>query len=171
MNILETERLALREMDAARDAAFTCELLNSPKFIQYIGDRGVRTVDEAAGFIETRYRQSYRDNGFGLYTVELKDDGTQIGICGFVKRDTLPLPDMGFAYLPEFERSGYGYEAAAATLDYGRDSLGMTRVLAIVSPANIASAGLLTKLGFQLNHSIDAGVENVDVYDLELASK
>ena len=169
MNICETQRLTVREMDASRDAEFTFRLLNSPKFIQYIGDRGVRSAAEAAEFIENRYRQSYRDNGFGLYTVELKSDQTQIGICGFVKRDTLPLPDIGFAYLPDYEGKGYGFEAASATLEYGRENLGMDRILAIVSPSNIASVGLLLKLGFIQDHSIDPGVEKVNVYELQLS--
>jgi [ribosomal protein S5]-alanine N-acetyltransferase len=165
--IVETDRTILREMDSSADAEFTLRLLNSPKFIKYIGDRGVRSVAEAADFIETPYRKSYRDNGFGLYTVELKADGTQIGICGFVKRETLPLPDIGFAFLPEFERRGYAFEAARATLEFGRGRLAMTRVLAIVSPANEASAALLLKLGFRSDRSIDSAGEIVDLYDLE----
>src|SRR5437879_1019794 len=100
VKILETERLNLREMDSAIDAEFVFELLNTPKFIQYIGDRGVRSVEQAREFIENRYRQSYREHGYGLYTVELKNYGSnaltnvrasaktrastpiQIGICG-----------------------------------------------------------------------------------------
>src|SRR5437868_3605288 len=93
--ILETERLVVREM-TEDDADFVFALLNSPGFLKYIGDRGLRSVDDARTFIETRYRQSYRDNGYGLYTVELRSDATPIGICGFVRRDTLPGPDLGF---------------------------------------------------------------------------
>ena len=148
MIILETERLILREMDAVSDAEFILKLLNSPKFIEYIGDRGVRTVDEASGFIENRYRQSYRDHGFGLYTVERKDDHRQVGICGFVKRGTLPDPDIGFAFLPEFEGQGYGFESADAVMKYCRDAWGMKRVLAITSLDNDVSVGLLKKLDF-----------------------
>lgn len=165
MNILETERLILREMDAARDAAFICSLLNSPKFIKYIGDRGVRTAAEAGDFVETRYRQSYLDHGFGLYTVELLSDGTQVGICGFVRRDTLPGPDIGFAYLPEFEGKGYGYEAAAATMEFGRNKLGFDEVFAITSPDNDASGRLLEKIGFRFERLIDgAGGETLKLF-------
>ncbi len=148
MPMIETKRLLLREMDAAADAAFIVTLLNSPKFIRFIGDRGVRTVTDAATFIEKRYRQSYHDHGFGLYTVEIKNQGTAVGICGFVKRENLDHPDLGFAFLPEYERRGYGLESAAACLNYGRKSLGLSRVLAITAPDNTASIGLLEKLGF-----------------------
>lgn len=148
MHVHETERLILREMDASADAEFILELLNSPKFIRYIGDRGVRTVEESALFIENRYRQSYREHGFGLYTVELKSDATPVGICGFIKRDNLDHPDLGFAFLPEHERKGFGIASAAACLTYGCETLGLARVLAITTHDNIASIRLLEKLGF-----------------------
>lgn len=147
-------------MDSANDAEFIVELLNTPKFFQYIGDRGVRTVEEAAGFIENRYRRSYRDHGFGLFTVEMKKDGTPIGMCGFVKRGSLPDPDLGFAFLPQFENHGYGLESAAAVMKYGRDVLGFTRVLAITTPDNHRSGSLLEKLGFKFERLLDEPHDN-----------
>lgn len=143
--ILETERLLLREF-VADDAAFINELINSPKFLKYIGDRGVRSVDDARDFIASRLAASYITNGYGLWAVETKD-GTPVGMCGFVKRDYFDEPDIGFAFLPEQERQGYGYEAATATLKYGQEALGFTTVLAITSLSNDASVGLLKKLG------------------------
>ncbi len=154
MKIIETERLTLREIDSATDAEFVFELLNTPKFIQYIGDRGVDSVEQARDFIENRYRQSYRDHGYGLYAVELKADNTAVGMCGFVRRDTLPGPDLGFAFLPEHEGKGYGFEAARAALEHGRDKLGFTKVLAITSQDNDVSGKLLEKLGFSFDRII-----------------
>jgi len=148
MNVLETDRLILRETNSAIDAEFVFELLNTPKFIKYIGDRGVRTVEDASDFIDKRYRVSYRDNGFGLYVAERKNDGVPVGLCGFVKRDTLPGPDIGFAFLPQYEKQGYGFESAKAVLDYGRETLGFSHVLAITSQDNAVSGKLLQKLGF-----------------------
>jgi len=144
--ILETDRLSLREL-TADDAAFMNALLNSPKFLQYIGDRGVRSDEDARDFIVNRYMVSYANNGYGLWAVETKD-GVPVGICGFVKRDYFAEPDIGFAFLPEHERKGYGYESTAATMTYGRETLGFTKVLAITSLTNDASVGLLKKLGF-----------------------
>lgn len=137
-------------MDSALDAEFVLALLNSPKFLKYIGDRGVRSVEQAAEFIENRYRQSYRDHGYGLYTVALHD-GTYLGMCGFVKRQQFEFADLGFAFLPEHERQGYGFESADAMLEYGRKSLGFNKVLAITSLDNDASGSLLEKLGFKLD--------------------
>jgi ribosomal-protein-alanine N-acetyltransferase len=144
--IVETERLILREL-TADDASFINTLLNTPKFLKYIGDRNVRSDDDARGFITDRYIRAYATNGYGLWAVE-KPDGTPVGMCGFVKRDYFDLPDIGFAFLPEHERKGYGYESAAASMKYGQERLGFTDVLAITSPDNDASIRLLEKLGF-----------------------
>ena len=97
-----TERLTLREV-THDDAAFILELLNTPKFIKYIGDRGARSIDDALRYIDERYLASYRDNGYGLYGVVENASGKLIGACGFVRRDALPGPDIGFSFLPEFE--------------------------------------------------------------------
>jgi len=154
VKILTTERLLIRELDAEADADFIYRLLNSEKFIKYIGDRGVRTSDEAHDFIRDRYRKSYEEHGYGLYCVELKD-GTQIGICGFVRRDTLPGPDIGFAFLPEFEGQGYGFESVDAMMSYGREKLGFSEVLAITTLDNEASGKLLEKIGFAFDKTIE----------------
>src|SRR4051812_35075296 len=105
-------------MNSETDAEFIFELLNTPKFKKFIGDRGVGSSEEAAEFIDTRYRESYLEHGYGLYTVELKGSGTSVGLCGFVRRDTLPGPDIGFAFLPEYEGLGYGFESADAVMAY-----------------------------------------------------
>jgi RimJ/RimL family protein N-acetyltransferase len=152
VTILETERLIIREVEADLDAEFMLAMLNSPKFIQFIGDRGIRSVDESREFIRTRYRKSYEDHGYGLYAVELKSGNDerplQVGICGFVLRDTLPAPDIGFAFLPEHEGKGYGFESAIALINYGRETLGFTQLLAITTVDNLPSQKLLEKLGF-----------------------
>ena len=175
MKILETNRLILREV-VESDDEFILDLLNQPSFIKYIGDRNVRTVKEAREFIENRYRQSYREHGFGLYTVELKAEfdtlndvsvstfeiqnpkskiqNRAIGICGFVKRDTLPDADIGFAFLPQFCGKGYALESAVGIMEYGRDVLGLKRVLAITTQDNESSGKLLEKLGFKFENLI-----------------
>jgi RimJ/RimL family protein N-acetyltransferase len=157
MKILETERLILREIDESDDA-FMLDLLNQPSFIKYIGDRNVRNLEQSREFIESRYRKSYAENGFGLYAVELKlanpdsvSKNPVVGICGFVKRDSLPDADIGFAFLPEFERKGYAFESAQAVMEYGRKELGLRRVLAITTEDNESSGRLLEKLGFKFD--------------------
>jgi ribosomal-protein-alanine N-acetyltransferase len=162
VTILETERLLLREIDSTIDAEFVFELLNTPKFLKYIGDRGVRSAEQAQEFIQNRYQQSYRENGYGLYLVELRGSldavsGTltgglvSIGMCGFVKRDYFEFADVGFAFLPEYEGQGYGFESATAVLEYGRKKLGFAKVLAITSQDNDVSVNLLQKLGFEFD--------------------
>lgn len=163
MTIVETERLVLREI-TADDAAFIYELLNTPKFLRYIGDRGVRSVDEAAVFLEDRYRRSYRDHGYGLYTVERKSDGAAIGLCGFVRRPDLAGPDIGFAFLPGYERQGFGHESASAMMQYGWGTLGFSRVLAITSLDNGPSRKLLERLGFAFERTIELGGETLKLF-------
>jgi RimJ/RimL family protein N-acetyltransferase len=153
VQILETNRLSLREV-TVDDGQFIFDLLNTPKFKKYIGDRGVNSVEESREFIDTKYRQSYTDHGYGLYAVETKDGGEPVGLCGFVRRDTLPGPDIGFAFLPEFEGKGYGFESAKAIMDFGRDTLGFTDLFAITSQDNEVSGKLLEKLGFTFGELI-----------------
>jgi RimJ/RimL family protein N-acetyltransferase len=145
--IIETDRLILREIEES-DAAFINTLLNTPAFMKYIGDRGVRSDEDARWFIAERYRASYAVHGYGLLAVLLKPELQPIGMCGFVKRDWLPGPDIGFAFLPEHERKGYGYESATAVLDHGHDDLNFDKVFAITTPDNTPSERLLVKLGF-----------------------
>ncbi len=158
-----TERLTLREV-THDDAAFILELLNTTKFIKYIGDRGARSIDDALRYIDERYLASYRDNGYGLYGVVENASGKLIGACGFVRRDALPGPDIGFSFLPEFEGKGYGFESATAVMEYGRDVLGFDKVLAITSLDNAASEKLLTKLGFTFDETIDLNGESLKVF-------
>jgi RimJ/RimL family protein N-acetyltransferase len=148
MIILETERLTLRQMTPA-DAAFMLQLLNEPSFIENIGDKGVRTLEDAHHYILTGPVEMYRRHGFGLYRVDLKDTATPIGMCGLLKRDTLEHVDIGYAFLPKYWSKGYALEAAKAVMAYGKDTLDLDRIVAIVSPHNEGSIKLLHKIGLK----------------------
>ena len=170
--ILETERTILREIDTSADAEFVLELLNTPKFIEFIGDRGVRSISDARDFIDTRFRAGYREHGYGLYAVSTKDEAVVLGICGFVRRDTLPGPDIGFAFLPAFEGKGFGTETAAATLAYGRDKLGFTEVYAITDKRNAASQRLLEKIGLRhRGETASPSGEPLDLFHIQFQSE
>jgi RimJ/RimL family protein N-acetyltransferase len=150
---LVTERLQLREFTTA-DAPFVLEILNDPAFLANIGDRGVRTRADAESYVLNGPGASYRRHGFGLYVVERRADGRPIGICGLVRRDTLPDVDIGFAFLPGYRSQGYAYEAARAVVDEARDRVGLRRLVAIVKPGNAPSARLLVKLGLKFERMI-----------------
>ncbi len=152
---LETARLALRRM-SSNDAEFILRLLNEPSFVRYIGDKGVRTIDDARRYILSGPVESYNRHGFGLYVAELRDDRKPIGICGLLKREWLDDADIGFAFLPQYWSMGYAFEAALATVTHARDTFGLTRLLAITSPDNTASQRLLDKLGFRFERSLRA---------------
>jgi RimJ/RimL family protein N-acetyltransferase len=162
MRTLETDRLALRPI-AEGDAAFIRELLNEPSFIKFIGDRHVRTLDDARAYIRNGPMASYRRYGLGLMLVALKDTGTAIGICGLLKRDTLEDIDVGFAFLPAYWSKGYAFESAAAVMADGRARFGLTRIVAITNPDNTASMRLLEKLGLRFERMIRMGEETAEL--------
>ena len=143
-----TERLLLRRL-TEEDGAFMLALVNQPSFLRYIGDRGVRTVDDAVTYLRNGAMASYATNGFGLYRVEQRSHGTAIGICGLIRRDGLDMPDIGFAFLPEFWSQGYAREAADAVIEQGRSTHALTRLAAITDPENASSIRLLERLGFR----------------------
>jgi RimJ/RimL family protein N-acetyltransferase len=154
MIILETKRLVLRHLNPETDAEFILRLLNEPSFLQYIGDKGIRTIEDARQYITNGPARSYQENGFGLYCVGLKDLGEPIGISGIIRRDTLPDPDIGFAFLPEYWNQGYAYESATAVMKYARAELQLERILAITTPENEASAKLLGKIGLRFDRLV-----------------
>jgi len=169
MIVLETERLILRRL-TLDDAPFILTLLNEPSFLRYIGDKNVRTLDEARNYILTGPIASYERHGFGLYLVELRESQTPIGLCGIIRREELPAPDVGFALLPDFWNKGLAFEAATAVLNYAREELKIERILAITSLENEASINLLQRLGlsYQRIMRLSAEREQVRLFTREL---
>ena len=151
--IATTNRLNLSEI-ALVDAPFAYDLLNSPTWIEFIGDRKIKTIDDARNYILTRFMKSYEEFGFGLWLVTLKEHGTPIGICGLVKRPSLEHVDIGFAFLPEYGGQGYGFEAATATMNYAQNTLGLKRIVAITIAENKRSIALLEKIGLRFEKTI-----------------
>ncbi|MFF2177990.1 GNAT family N-acetyltransferase [Lysinibacillus sp. NPDC058147] len=152
MKIFETERLILR-LQTTDDADFILELVNDPSWLQFIGDRGVRTVEDACEYIVNALRM-YEQFGFCFYLVERKEDQIPLGLCGLNKRVSLEDVDIGYAFLPRYWGKGYAYEAASATLAYGIDKLGLNRIVAITTQDNHASAKLLEKIGLEFERLV-----------------
>jgi RimJ/RimL family protein N-acetyltransferase len=152
--LLETERLAIRPL-ATTDRNFILELLNTPSWLQFIGDRKVRTPEDAENYLVNGPLKSYKEYGFGPWLVSsLENDGIPIGICGFFKRDFLPAPDLGFAFLPEFEGRGYAAEAVTVILAYAERDLSLKNVVAFTEINNARSIRLLERSGFQFKEMI-----------------
>ena len=146
MVILETERLQF-ETFTASDAPFYLALLNSPGWLEYIGDRGVYSEAQAATYIEEKVTPPYEEFGFGFYKVMLKTTNTPIGSVGLIKRPILDHVDIGFSFLPEYYRQGYGYESASAMLDRAINFHGLNPILAVTTFSNVGSQRLLEKIG------------------------
>ena len=162
MTVIETDRLVLRRL-STDDAEFINELLNQPSFLRYIGDKEVRSNADAVRYIQTGPLASYERFGFGLYLVELKESGASIGICGLLKRDSLPDVDVGFAFLPSYWSQGYAFESASAVMTYGREVLGLRRIVAITSPDNDPSIRLLERIGLRFEGLIKLSEDKSEV--------
>jgi RimJ/RimL family protein N-acetyltransferase len=148
ISIFETERLKIRDF-TLDDAEFIIKLLNTEGWLKYIGDRNVKTTEQAIKYLENGPFKSYQDHGFGLWMVESKSDSQPVGMCGILKRNYLPNPDIGFAFLPEFNGLGYAFEAAMATMNYAKNVLTITVIDAITLEANSRSIKLLEKIGMK----------------------
>jgi len=148
MEILETERLLLRPL-TLDDSDFILELLNTEGWIKYIGDRNIKTNEQARNYLENGPLKSYQTNGFGLSLVQLKTSNKSIGMCGLIKRDYLDHVDIGFAFLPDYTGMGYAYEVAKRTIQYAINELQKENILAITIPENSSSIKLLEKIGFK----------------------
>jgi [ribosomal protein S5]-alanine N-acetyltransferase len=162
LNVIETERLNLREVNES-DAAFVLELLNDPDFVRNVADRGVRTLEDARRYVAERFTAAYRRDGFGFWLVEPKESGHPAGICGLVKRDALPGMDVGYAFLPPFRSKGYAYESASAVVAYARAVLGLKRIFAIVNPENAVSIRVLEKLGMKFERMVSLSPDEPEV--------
>jgi [ribosomal protein S5]-alanine N-acetyltransferase len=158
--VLNTERLVVRHISAS-DSAFILNLMNEPSYLKFIGDRNIRSEESAREYIQSKFVQSYNENGFGLYLVELKESRIPIGICGLVKRPRLNNPDIGFAFLPEYWGKGYALESCREIVKYAR-SLKHKKLLAITSLNNEASIKLLEKLGMKFAMHIKLSDDNND---------
>lgn len=164
-----TSRLTLRPLELADDA-FILELLNDPSFIEHIGDKQVRTLEDARAYIDSGPRASHATHGFGLDCVELAATSRPIGMCGLLKRDVLPVPDVGYAFLPEFRSRGLASEAVRAVLHDAKGRLALDRVAAVVSSGNAASIRLLERSGFRFQRmlALHDGEPEVRLYQVDL---
>jgi len=153
ITIIETERLSLHEL-TVEDAEFILDLVNQPSFLANIGDKGVRTLDDARRFILDGPWRRDQPAGHGQFLVRLKTAGTAIGVSGLLYRERIDVTDVGGAYLPEFQQHGYGLEAARALIEYGKTTLGVRQVVALTSEDNTASIALLAKLGMSFDRLV-----------------
>ena len=165
-NIIETERLFLREY-TTDDASFMLRLVNEPSWLTYIGDRKVYSLNDAERYLTEGSIQSYEVHGFGFWKVVLKSTGEAMGSAGLAKRDYLDDIDLGFAFLPEFTGKGFAHEAATAIINYAKQTLGFSKLVAFTTKENASSIKLLMKLGFHFDHPMLLDEEELNLYTLQ----
>lgn len=167
MPLIETDRLIISRL-GIEDAPFILKLVNTPGWLQYIGDRNVKNLEDAGRYLQNGPLQSYAQWGFGLFRVALKSTHTAIGICGLIKREELDDIDLGFALLPAYTGKGYAYEAAAAVLHYAQHHLHLPRLVAITLVDNASSLKLLQKLGFRFERMVRLNNEDLALLGMAL---
>lgn len=154
MILAQTNRLLLSKI-TVDDAPFILELMNSPHWIKYIGDRNVRTVEDAENYLKNRTLKSYDTHGFGFYKIQVKAENLKpIGTCGLVKREELDDVDIGFSLLPDYEGKGYGFEASNEILKLAKNKFKLKKISAITLPSNVNSIKLLEKLGLSYEKKV-----------------
>lgn len=165
LTVAETQRLRLRRL-LLDDAPFYRALLNDPTWLAHIGDRGVHTLADAQDHVRAHILAPYATQGYGMYLVQRRSDGAPLGLCGLVRREALPAPDLGFALLQGVQGQGYAREAAQAVLWHAFAELRLPRVLAITAPANRRSMWLLERLGFVYEGMVPVGERMLRLYSL-----
>ncbi|MGZ5197728.1 MAG: GNAT family N-acetyltransferase [Kaistella sp.] len=165
---IETDRLLLIPV-SVEDADFICELYNSENFIEFIGDKNIRSVDDARDYIQKRFLPQIEKLGFGNYIIIRNEDREKIGSVGVFERDGLDVHDIGFSFLPEYEGKGYGFEAASALLEVAFSEFGLQKISAITSNTNTSSQKLIEKLGLKYlkNIRLPNDEEELRYYEIE----
>lgn len=146
--MITTDRLNLK-LASMEDAPFFLELYNTPTFIQFIGDKNLRSLEDARSYVQNRFLPQIERLGYGNYLIIRKEDGAKIGSVGIFEREGLDVQDIGFSFLEEFQGKGYGYEAASKLLETAFTDFGCSKISAITSKENIASQSLIQKLGLK----------------------
>jgi RimJ/RimL family protein N-acetyltransferase len=161
MTVIDTERLLLRRLTEA-DAAFILALLTDADFLAQVGDRGVHNLEDARRYVREGPAASYARHGFGLNAIQLKRTSLPIGLCGLLRRDSHPDVEIGFALLPQARGQGLALEAAAATLSWGRNTLGLKRIVALTAPNNAGSIRILERIGLHFERMVQYSADGRD---------
>jgi len=156
----ETERLIIRPTTEI-DASFIFELLNTPKWIKYIGDRNVKTIKDAEAYVKNKMTPQLEKLGFSNNTVIRKSDGVKIGTCGLFDREGIDGVDIGFSFLPQFEKMGYAFESTNKLKEVAINDFNISKISAITLKENLDSQNLLIKLGLQFEKIVKIPNDNV----------
>ena len=163
----DTGRLILRPTNLD-DAELILELVNTPKWIEFIGDRGVKNIGDAVAYIKNKITPQLERLGYGNYTIILKSDGSKVGSSGLYDREGVEGIDIGFALLPAFEKKGYAFEGTNKLKEVAFEEFGLHEISAIVVEKNKASQNLLSKIGltFEKNIVLPNSKEEVMLYKM-----
>jgi RimJ/RimL family protein N-acetyltransferase len=155
--VIETARLRLRDWNEADIEPFIRHT-NTPAVMRWLG--GVLPPGELRRIFRERILRWQRERGFTFWAVERSADAALLGFCGIKIADSPGSPiegdyEIGWRLREDAWGQGYAKEAAAASLDFAFDRLGAGRVVAITFAGNIASWGLMERLGMKRRSDLD----------------
>ena len=156
---LESKRLSLTKL-CSEDHVFILELTNSRGWIQFIGDRNVHSVADALAYIEKIKAANFAD----YWTVLDKAKGNKLGVITLIQRDYLDGIDIGFAFLPQYSKKGFAYEASKLVLDRLMEKDKSDKIYAITQTDNIKSIKLCKKLGLKYLKTIKENGKDIETY-------
>ena len=161
MDDLLTKRLNISPLDSVH-SAFIFELVNSPGWKEFIGERNVNSIQDAEIYIIN----ILANDNIKYHVISIKSKDIPIGIVTFIKRDYLDHHDIGFAFLPQYSGMGYALEASKYLLELYKSNHPI--ILATTKTDNIKSIKLLEKLGFKYAYNIlpDKEINSLLVYQI-----
>lgn len=160
---IDTGRLILRRFDE-RDLEAFYQLCSRPEIIRYAQSTPVASRNEALQFMRSAPLHDYATFGYGRFACVWKQTGEVIGFSGLKYLPEFEETELGYRFFREFWGMGLATEAGRASIAFARDDLGLTRLVALVHPENLASENVLTKLGFAVEKQVRySGLNDIDV--------
>ena len=157
--LIETERTCVKAL-SQDDAEFMYQLMNTSDWLEFIGNRNIKNINDAADYI----KKVETSNEINFWVVQLKDQILPVGVVTIIKKAYLDHPDLGFAMLPIYYKKGYAYEGAKRIISHYFNDTSNKKILATSLKNNISSIGLLNKLGFEYEEEIIHETISMNVY-------
>jgi ribosomal-protein-alanine N-acetyltransferase len=145
--MLETERLCIRKL-TRDDLNWLVEMRTDPDVHKYLGGVRMQNPEAIAKRLEF-YLECYEKFGFGQCAMIWKETGERIGCSGIQPLENTGEIELGYSIAKKFWRMGIGYECAVAWLEYGFETAGLERIVAIADPENTGSWRIMEKCGMQ----------------------
>jgi [ribosomal protein S5]-alanine N-acetyltransferase len=163
---MKSDRLELKKLRIS-DAEFILTLLNTASWIKFIGERDVKSKEDAIAYIK-----KINSNPLTTYwVIKIKDGLKSIGLITLIQRAYLFHKDLGFALLPAYNGQNYAFESSQLLLQNLKSNSDDTIIQAVTLSNNDLSIKLLNRLGFKFENEIIFQKEILQIFTLVLSTK